>query len=294
MELIIGSNVSFTKDKGLLGSVEETLSYNANTFMFYTGSNRSRARNPINSDKTYEAFKLMIENNINPKNVIVHSPFLINLANKKELSKYNFSIDFLITELERTKELGFDNLVLHPGSAINCTKEEGIENIAEGINEALSKTEDTNILLEYMSGKGNEVGSSIDELKQIIEKVNQKDRIFVCLDTCHMNDSGIDLTKIDDFLDEFDEKIGIDKIKCIHINDSLNEISSHKDRHANIGYGKIGFETLLNIIYNKRLEGKPFLLETPFINRNMNNAKAPYKEEIKMIREKKFTDFINQ
>ncbi|MBQ4263779.1 MAG: deoxyribonuclease IV [Bacilli bacterium] len=294
MELIIGSNVSFTKDKGLLGSVEETLSYNANTFMFYTGSNRSRARNPINSDKTYEAFKLMIENNINPKNVIVHSPFLINLANKKELSKYNFSIDFLITELERTKELGFDNLVLHPGSAINCTKEEGIENIAEGINEALSKTEDTNILLEYMSGKGNEVGSSIDELKQIIEKVNQKDRIYVCLDTCHMNDSGIDLTKIDDFLDEFDEKIGIDKIKCIHINDSLNEISSHKDRHANIGYGKIGFETITNIIYNKRLEGKPFLLETPFINRNMNNAKAPYKEEIKMIREKKFTDFINQ
>lgn len=294
MELIIGSNVSFTKDKGLLGSVEETLSYNANTFMFYTGSNRSRARNPINSDKTYEAFKLMIENNINPKNVIVHSPFLINLANKKELSKYNFSIDFLITELERTKELGFDNLVLHPGSAINCTKEEGIANIAEGINEALSKTEDTNILLEYMSGKGNEVGSSIDELKQIIEKVNQKDRIYVCLDTCHMNDSGIDLTKIDDFLDEFDEKIGIDKIKCIHINDSLNEISSHKDRHANIGYGKIGFETLLNIIYNKRLKGIPFLLETPFINRNMNNAKAPYKEEIKMIREKKFTDFINQ
>lgn len=294
MELIIGSNVSFTKDKGLLGSVEETLSYNANTFMFYTGSNRSRARNPINEDKTYEAFKLMIENNINPKNVIVHSPFLINLANKKEIVKYKFSIDFLITELERTKELGFDKIVLHPGSAINCTKEEGINNIAEGINEALSKTKDVSILLEYMAGKGTEVGSSLDDLKQIIDKVNDKDRIFVCLDTCHMNDSGIDLTKIDLFLDEFENKIGLNKIKCIHLNDSLNIVGTHKDRHANIGYGTIGFNTLLNIVYNERLKGVPFLLETPFINRNQNNPKAPYKEEIKMIREKKFTDFINQ
>ena len=294
MNLIIGSHVSFNSKAQLLGSVREALSYNANTFMIYTGGAQSTLRSDINSEYTYEAFKLMIENNINPKNVIVHAPYIVNLANKSDINKYNFYIEFLIKELNRVKELSLDKMVLHPGSATTCTKEEAISNIAEAINKIYENTTDVMILLEYMAGKGNEVGSSIGELKGIIDKINDKDRIGVCIDTCHMNDSGIDIAKFDEFLDEFDREIGIDKIKCVHVNDSLNPIGSHKDRHANIGYGTIGFDNLINVVYNDRLEGIPFILETPYINRNNKDAYAPYKMEIENIRNKKFINFIDK
>lgn len=294
MNLIIGSHVSFNSKAQLLGSVREALSYNANTFMIYTGGAQSTLRSDINSEYTYEAFKLMIENNINPKNVIVHAPYIVNLANKSDINKYNFYIEFLIKELNRVKELSLDKMVLHPGSATTCTKEEAISNIAEAINKIYENTTDVMILLEYMAGKGNEVGSSIGELKGIIDKINDKDRIGVCIDTCHMNDSGIDIAKFDEFLDEFDREIGIDKIKCVHVNDSLNPIGSHKDRHANIGYGTIGFDNLINVVYNNRLEGIPFILETPYINRNNKDAYAPYKMEIESIRNKKFINFIDK
>ena len=294
MNLIIGSHVSFNNKKQLLGSVEEAISYNANTFMIYTGGAQSTMRSTINNELTYEGYKLMLENNINIKNVIVHAPYIVNLANRSDKTKYDFYIDFFIKELDRCKMLGLDKIVLHPGSATTCSKEEAIENIAHGINLVYKSTTNTMILLEFMAGKGTEVGTSIDELKAIIDKIDDKDRIGVCLDSCHMNDAGVDISKIDDFLDEFDSKIGIDKIKCFHINDSMNQINSHKDRHANIGYGTIGFNNLLNIIYNKRLEGIPFILETPYINRNQSDAYAPYKMEIESIRKKEFIDFINK
>ena len=294
MNLIIGSHVSFNSKAQLLGSVREALSYNANTFMIYTGGAQSTLRSDINSEYTYEAFKLMVENNINPKNVIVHAPYIVNLANKSDINKYNFYIEFLVNELNRVKELGLDKMVLHPGSATTCTKEEAISNIAEAINKIYENTTDVMILLEYMAGKGNEVGSSIGELKGIIDKINDKDRIGVCIDTCHMNDSGVDIAKFDEFLDEFDREIGIGKIKCVHVNDSLNLIGSHKDRHANIGYGTIGFDNLINVVYNNRLEGIPFILETPYINRNNKDAYAPYKMEIEGIRNKKFINFIDK
>lgn len=294
MNLIIGSHVSFNNKKQLLGSVEEAISYNANTFMIYTGGAQSTMRSTINNELTYEGYKLMLENNINIKNVIVHAPYIVNLANRSDKTKYDFYIEFFIKELDRCKMLGLDKIVLHPGSATTCSKEEAIENIAHGINLVYKSTTNTMILLEFMAGKGSEVGTSIDELKAIIDKIDDKNRIGVCLDSCHMNDAGVDISKIDDFLDEFDSKIGIDKIKCFHINDSMNQINSHKDRHANIGYGTIGFNNLLNIIYNKRLEGIPFILETPYINRNQSDAYAPYKMEIESIRKKEFIDFINK
>lgn len=289
MNLIIGSHVSFNSKKQLLGSALEALSYNANTFMIYTGGAQSTIRSNINDEYTYEAFKVMLENNINPKNVIVHAPYIVNLANRSDCIKYEFYVEFLTNELNRVKELGLDKIVLHPGSATTCTKEEAISNIAEGINKIYEKTTDVMILLEYMAGKGNEVGTSIDELKSIIDKINDKDRIGVCIDTCHMNDSGVDISKFNEFLDEFDSKIGINKIKCVHVNDSLNPIGSHKDRHANIGYGTIGFDSLINVVYNDRLEGIPFILETPYINRNGKDAYAPYKMEIESIRNKKLS-----
>ena len=136
-----------------------------------------------------------------------------------------------------------------------------------------------------MSGKGTEVGSSIEDLKYIMDNINVNN-VGICLDTCHINDAGYDISKFDEFLDLFDKNIGINKIKCVHLNDSLNNIGAHKDRHANIGYGTIGFDNLINVIYNKRLKGIPFILETPYVN-----DKAPYKYEIENIRNKKFIDY---
>lgn len=294
--LYIGSHTSFLKDKGLLGVVEESISYNANIFMFYTGSNQSTLRFPINKELTSKAHKLMEEKGFDKTKCIVHAPFIINLANNTDQSKYEFYINFLKEELNRCIELDIRNIVLHPGSYTTLDRLTGIKNIANGLNIALKDIEGVNLLLEYMSGKGTEVGRSIDDLKEIIDLLDEdiKKKVYVCLDTCHMNDSGIDLKDIDLFLDEFELKIGINKIKCIHINDSYNVVGSHKDRHANLGYGTIGFDKLINVIYNKRLDNIPKILETPWINRNEKNSYAPYKFEIENIRNKKFIDYINQ
>ena len=292
MDLIIGSHVSFNSKTQLVGAVKEALEYNANTFMIYTGSAQSTLRAGLNEELTYEGYKLMIESGINPKNVIIHAPYILNFANRADEEKTKFNVEFFVNELNRVKELGFDKIVLHPGSAVNCTREEGINNIILGLNEVISKTKDTIILLEYMAGKGNELGINITELKTMYEGIEDKSRVAFCLDTCHMNDSGINISEFDAFLDEFDKEIGIDKIKCVHVNDSMNTCASHKDRHANLGYVTIGFDNLINVIYNQRLNGIPFILESPYVNRNTKDEYPPYKYEIDMIRKKEFIDFI--
>jgi len=292
--MIIGSHVSFTNSEQLLGSVKEAISYNANTFMFYTGSTQSTSRSVLNDELTYEAYQLMVDNNINSENVIVHAPYIVNLANRVDEDRYNFYVNFLAEELNRVKKLGFNKIVLHPGSAVNCSREDGLKNIIDGLNIIFSKTEDTIVLLETMAGKGNELGINIDEIKAIIEGIKDKNRIGVCLDTCHLNDSGIDINEFDEYLDNFDKNIGLDRIKCVHVNDSMNPINSHKDRHQNIGYGTIGFDTLNKVVHNDRLKNIPFILETPWVNRNQKDEYPPYKFEIENFRNNKFVDYINQ
>ncbi len=281
--LIIGSHVSFKKDTQLLGSVKEALSYNSNTFMFYTGAPQNTNRVPLDNELTHEAWTLMKDNNIDINNVIVHAPYIINLANG-DASKYKFSIEFLKQECKRCETLGISKLVLHPGSHVGQGKDVGLKNIINALNEILETTS-TTILLETMAGKGTEIGSSTEDIYTIINGINNKSNIGICLDTCHLSDSGYSLSSFDSLLDEYEKYNLFEKIKCIHINDSKNDISSHKDRHENIGYGYIGFNTLLNVIYNKRLESIPKILETPYIN-----DKPPYKEEIEMIRNKEFND----
>lgn len=282
--LIIGSHVSFTKDKQLLGSLEEALAYGANTFMFYTGAPQNTKRYEIDEDLTNMAISKMKENNIDINNIIVHAPYIINLANNKESDKYDFSIRFLIDEINRCEKLGMKYLVLHPGSHVGLGIEEGISNIIYALNVALKNSNGLTILLETMAGKGTEIGSNFFELKSIIDGVERKELIGVCMDTCHLNDSGYDISDFDNILDDFDKVIGLDYLKCIHVNDSKNEIGMKKDRHDNIGYGNIGFDNLLKVFYHERLENIPKILETPYIG-----VKAPYKEEIEMIREKKFS-----
>ena len=288
MELIIGSHVSYNNKSQLLGSVKEALKYNANTFMFYTGAPQNTNRSVIEDSLTMEAYKLMKENNITLEKVIVHAPYIVNLAN---FNNFDFSVSFLINEVERCSTLGIKYLVLHPGSAVNCSREEAINNISKGLNLILDNDYDVTILLETMAGKGNEMGKTFEELKAIIDKVKYQDKIGVCIDTCHLNDAGYDMSNFDEVLDNFDKVIGINKIGCIHVNDSKNEISSHKDRHENIGFGTIGFDNLIKIIYNDRLESIPKILETPYVTKDDNSKEKvypPYKYEIEMIRNKKF------
>lgn len=282
--LIIGSHVSFDKEDQLVKSVKEAISYQANTFMFYTGAPQNTNRSKIDMDKTKEANEIMKENDIDIHNVIVHAPYIINLANPNNL---DFGIRFLIEELTRCEELGIQKIVLHPGSHVGLGVEEGIHNIILGLNSVLENSHtNVKILLETMAGKGTEIGSNFSELKLIIDGVHQKERIGICLDTCHLNDAGYDLSKFDNILNEIDQKIGIDKIGCIHINDSKNILAAHKDRHENIGLGTIGFDTLIKIIYHEKLDHIPKILETPYVN----HTYPPYKIEIEMIRKQVFNE----
>ena len=287
-DLIIGSHVGFSSKNQLVGSVEEALSYGANTFMFYTGAPQNTLRNPIRKEYTDEAYKLMKEHNIDLSKVVIHAPYIVNLGN---LENFDFSVNFLKGELERANTLGIKNVVLHPGASVSYDRDTSIKSIIDGLNIILDNNLDVTICLETMAGKGTEIGKNISELKTIIAGVKFKNKIGVCLDTCHLNDSGIDLTKFDEYLAEFDKEIGINYIKVIHINDSKNEINSHKDRHENIGLGTIGFDTLIKIIYDERFKDIPKILETPYVTENDESKEKiypPYKYEIAMIRNKQF------
>ena len=282
--LIIGSHVGFRKDDQLLGSLKEALSYGANTFMFYTGAPQNTKRYPIEDGLTLEAMQIMKDEGIDYSKVVVHAPYIINLANDGDPEKYQFSVNFLQEEIERCKLLGITKLVLHPGSHVGLGMDRAISNIANAIN--MISNDSVTILLETMAGKGTEVGSKLEEIKQIIDLVNDKEHIGVCLDTCHLSDAGYDLEDFDKFLTLFDSVIGLDKIGCVHVNDSKNENGAHKDRHENFGFGHIGFDKLINVIYNEKLENIPKILETPYVEKEY----PPYKYEIEMIRNKKFDE----
>ena len=282
MNLIIGSHVSFKKDDQLLGSVKETIGYNANTFMFYTGAPQNTARIPINPELTSKALQLMEESNINIKNVVVHAPYIINLANS---NNFDFNVKFLSEEISRVESLGVDKLVLHPGSHVGLGVDTGIKNIVDSLNIVIKEDTKVTICLETMAGKGSEIGKSFEEIKSIIDGIKYKDKIGVCFDTCHLNDAGYDLSNFDELLEQFDNIIGLNYLKVIHINDSKNLKGAHKDRHENIGIVNIGFDNLIKIIYHNKLKEIPKILETPYVEKN-----PPYKEEIEMIRNKRFNN----
>jgi len=289
--LIIGSHVSFGNNQ-LLGATQEAVSYNANTFMFYTGAPTNTIRKDIDENITNKAIELMEKNNIDINNVICHAPYIVNLANNTDIDKYNFSINFIKQELSRCDAMHITRMVLHPGNAVgNIPREEGLSNIVSAINKILDGTTKCKILLETMAGKGSELGKTLEEMSYLITNINKKDQIGVCLDTCHLNDAGYDVSNFDNYLEEFDKQIGLKYIECIHINDSKNEINSHKDRHENIGIGTIGFDNLIRVIYNPKLENIPKILETPYIGDTDDSKERlypPYKYEIEMIKNKTF------
>lgn len=287
--LKIGSHVGMSGKEMLLGSAKEAKSYGANVFMAYTGAPQNTRRKDVSELKIKEAWEYMNENGI--EDIIIHAPYIINLGNTIKPETYEIAEKFLATELERTSAMGSHVMVLHPGSHVGAGVDAGIAQIVNGINHVLTRESDVYIALETMAGKGSEIGRSFEELARIYDGVKYNDKLRVCFDTCHVNDSGYDLVhNLSGTLEAFDRVIGTDQIAVFHINDSKNPCGASKDRHENIGFGHIGFDTLKEIIYMKEFESIPKILETPYVKNPENSKKsyAPYKYEIAMIREGKF------
>lgn len=287
--LKIGSHVGMGGKDMMLGSVKEALSYGANTFMLYTGAPQNTRRKDVSELKIKEAWELMRENGIDE--FVVHAPYIINLANTVKPETYQIAVEFLALEIERSKAMGSKTLVLHPGSHVGEGVEAGIAQIVKGLNEVLTKETEVNIALETMAGKGSELGRSFEELAMIYDGVVYNDKLRVCFDTCHTSDAGYDIINdFDGVIDKFDKIIGKNQIAVFHINDSKNVPGAAKDRHENVGFGNIGFDALVNIIYNKDFENIPKILETPYIKDLADAKKAypPYKHEIEMIRHRVF------
>lgn len=285
-DILIGSHVSMNAPSFYLGSVKEALSYGSTTFMFYTGAPQNSYRVPIEKLHIEEARAILKEAGIDESKLVVHAPYIINPANKAREDLYDMSIKTIINELRRTEAFGATILVLHPGAHVGQGYENAISSLWDALNTVFEQDgTKVRIAIETMSGKGTEIGITFEQVKQILDGVHAKDRIGVCLDTCHVNDGGYDVSDVDGLLKEFDEKIGLDKLLVVHLNDSKNPRGSHKDRHENLGYGEIGFETLNKIVHHPLLVNIPKILETPYIN-----EKPPYKQEIEMLKNGQYID----
>ncbi|MCF0246547.1 MAG: deoxyribonuclease IV [Ileibacterium sp.] len=279
--LYLGSHVGMKAPKFFLGSIEEALSYDANACMIYTGAPQNSKRRPISQLKIAEGKALLQKAGWSMNQVIIHAPYIINLGNTVKEETADFGAEFLKEELLRVDEIGAGILVLHPGAHMKAGAEAGIQSIVKRLNDVLNQDEtDVVIALETMAGKGSEVGRTFEELAEIRQGIDKKERVGFCLDTCHIHDAGYDLSDFDSVLDHFDEILGLENLKVLHINDSKNVRGAAKDRHANLGDGEIGFETLAKIVHHPRLDNIVKILETPWID-----EKAPYKEEISALKE---------
>ena len=286
MQPKLGSHVGMSGKEMMLGSVKEAVSYDADTFMLYTGAPQNTKRKDISELNITPAWECMRAHNI--EDFVVHAPYIINLANTVNPATYEIAVEFLALEIERTIAMGSHILILHPGSHVGAGVGTGIDRIVQGLNEVLTKDQDCYIALETMAGKGSEIGRSFEELASIYDKVTYSDKLRVCMDTCHLNDAGYDIVHdFDGVIDQFDQLIGKNQIALFHINDSKNERGAGKDRHANIGDGTIGTEALRYIVHHPDFISLPKILETPYIPSLTDPDKkvAPYKEEIALLRQ---------
>ena len=287
--MIIGSHVGLKADEYFLGSVKEALSYGSNAFMIYTGAPQNTVRKSVESLMIKEGREALKEAGIPIEHVIVHAPYIINLGNTIKPETYELATSFLSKEIERVKAFGAKVIVLHPGAHVGAGSEVGINSIIRGLNTVLKGVEGISIALETMAGKGSECGRSFEEIKAIIDGVENKACISVCLDTCHVHDAGYDVHDVDGLLDEFDRIIGLDYLSVVHINDSKNSRGAMKDRHENLGYGEIGFKTLHRYVTHPKLAHLPKILETPYVG-----DLPPYREEINMLKEGHFNPWRNE
>ena len=286
-KILIGSHVSMSAPKYYLGSVEEAISYGANTLMFYTGAPQNAFRSPLEKLKIEEGRALLKEHGFDESKIVVHAPYIINIANQLNEGNYNMAKSVLLNEVKRTAGFGCKTLVLHPGSHVNTSVENGVDSIVKALDWVLKQDgTDVKIALETMAGKGSEMGTSFEQMQEIIFKCKHPERVGICLDTCHINDNNYAVSDFEKILDNIEKTIGLDKLLVVHVNDSKNDLGAHKDRHENIGYGFIGFDALNKVVHNPRIKDVPKILETPYVG-----DKPPYKEEIEMFNNSKFVDW---
>lgn len=282
--MYIGSHVSLAGKDMLLGSAIEAGSYGANVFMVYTGAPQNTRRKSIDTFKIDQALAYMKENGLDF--FTVHAPYIINLANTIKEDYMPFAVEFLQDEIDRVQALGACQVTMHPGSHVGVGVDKGIDQIIRGLNQVLRSNQTCQISLETMAGKGTEIGRTFEELARIIDGVTHNEKLSVTFDTCHLYDAGYDIVNdFDGILNQFDQIIGLDRLKVLHINDSKNTIGSHKDRHENIGHGSLGLETLARIVHHPQLSQLPKILETPWLEiEGQKDKVAPYKEEIALLR----------
>ena len=285
----LGSHVGMSGKEMLLGSAKEAVSYGADTFMFYTGAPQNTRRKSISELNIDAAWDYLSQHQI--EEIIVHAPYIINLGNSVKPETFELAAQFLQLEIERTAACKSQTLILHPGAHVGAGTEAGIAQIIKGLNEVLTADTPCNIALETMAGKGSEIGRSFEELAQIYDGVIHSDKLRVCFDTCHTSDSGYDIIHdFDGVIEKFDRLIGKDQIAVFHVNDSKNPSGAAKDRHANIGFGEIGFDALSYIVHHPDFTDVPKILETPYIPSPTKEKKsyAPYKYEMEMLRRQTF------
>lgn len=272
--LNIGCHLSTTK--GFKNMGKEALSIGANTFQFFTRNPRGGKAKDIDEKDINSLLEIMKENNF--AKILAHAPYTLNGCSADENTR-KFATEMMADDLVRMEYLPNNLYNFHPGSHVKQGVEVGIDYIVEMLNTVLKPEQTTTVLLETMAGKGTEIGRSFEEIAQIIERVELKDHLGVCLDTCHVYDAGYDIVNdLDNVLEEFDRIIGLDRLKAIHLNDSKNPFKSHKDRHEKIGEGTLGIEGISRIINHPKLRHLPFFLETP-------NELDGYKNEIELLKE---------
>jgi len=270
--MIIGAHVSFAK--GFHHAIKEAVLMNATACQFFTRSPRGGKAKELLQEDIEKGQKLALENGI--KSLVVHTPYIINLASPND-DTFIAAKEILTLDIERSEKLGVSYVVVHTGSHAGSGIDHGIKRTAQALNEILTGEEKPMVLLEMMAGQGSEIGTTIDQIQEIFSLLDHPDRVGVCGDTCHMYSAGFDFkNNLPAILDLFDEKIGLEKLKVFHLNDSKIPLGSHRDRHADIGYGTLGGDFFRDFIRNERLQDVTFILETPT---------GLYKEEIAYLRD---------
>lgn len=285
--MLIGANVSMKAPKMLTGAAEEAASYGATTLQFYTGAPQNTKRKAV-SEMNIEAGLAVLEAN-HITHPVIHAPYIINLGNTVKPENFPFAVEFMQQEVARADALHGYTMPFHPGAHVGAGAEVAIAQIAKGLDQIITPNQQVTIALETMAGKGTEIGRRFEELAAIIDRTANNDRLRVTMDTCHMNDAGYPVaTDFDSVLNQFDHIVGLERLSVIHVNDSKNPQGSHKDRHANIGFGTIGFEALNAIVHHPQLTAIPKILETPYVGVDKKTAQPPYATEIKWLTDQRF------